>query len=316
MNFKQFVRDYFTFSRNERKGVIILLLVIFILAVANKMIFYFEKPAKLDEALFDSAKHELALFNDSVNLDFQKQSIKSNDLGFEERNSSDNSEKDDEKGLTFNRSTSNDLFKFDPNKCSEEDFRRLGFSDKQAEVIQKYRATGVVFRSKEDFFKIRIISEKQKQALSSWIEIPESVTSLIPAKETKEPLLIEINTADSLRLEQLSGIGKVLSKRIIKYRDMLGGFYAIDQLKEVYGLTESTFVQIEKNIRIDKSGIRKIDFSFGDINDLARHPYIKRNLAGKIIKFRSRYGNISNPAILRDSLILTNEEYNKIKPYF
>ena len=67
MNFKQLIRDYFTFSRSERRGVIILVILIFLFAVANKFIFYFEKPPEIDAALLDSARHELGAFNDSVN---------------------------------------------------------------------------------------------------------------------------------------------------------------------------------------------------------------------------------------------------------
>lgn len=314
MKFKQFVRDYFTFSRNERKGIIILLLIIFVLAIANKMIFYFEKPAKLDRTLFDSAKHELAQFNDSVNLGLQKQTLKSKDSRDGESLSSGRSEKTDKVESFAKGISSTQFFKFDPNKCSNEDFRRLGFSGRQTEVIRKYIATGAIFRNKEDFFKIKVITEKQKEILSPWFEISETVQE--PVREDTKFAAIDINSADSITLEQLPGIGKILSKRIIKYRDLLGGFYTINQLKEVYGLSEPTIIQIEKSIKIDKSGVRKIDINFGDINDLSRHPYIKKNLAVKIIKFRSMYGNIGDLAILRDSLILTNEEYLRIKPYF
>ena len=59
MNFKQLIQDYFTFSRNERKGIIVLVVLIFLLAIANKAIFYFETPAKIDTVLLDSARHEL-----------------------------------------------------------------------------------------------------------------------------------------------------------------------------------------------------------------------------------------------------------------
>ena len=67
MNFKQLIQDYFTFSRNERKGIVVLLILIFLLAVANKLIFYFEKPAKIDVALMDSARNQLGLAIDSIN---------------------------------------------------------------------------------------------------------------------------------------------------------------------------------------------------------------------------------------------------------
>lgn len=312
MKFRQFVRDYFTFTRNERKGIVVLLLIIFVLAVANKMIFYFEKPARLDEALFDSAKHELAQFSDSVNLNMQK--LKSLEYRVAEGSSSGNTRNVDKVKSPITPTSANQLFKFDPNKCSDEDLSRLGFSGKQIAAIRKYIATGAVFSNKEDFFKIKIITEKQKTDLASWIEISNSDSK--PVLENKKAVALDINSADSIALEQLPGIGKILSKRIIKYRDLLGGFYTKDQLKEVYGLSESTIVQIEKSITINRSGIHKVDVNFGDLSDLSRHPYIKKNLAIKIIKFRSRYGNISDLATLRDSLILTNEEYLKIKPYF
>lgn len=316
MNFKQFVRDYFTFSRNERKGVIILLLIIFVLAIANKMIFFLEKPATLDKALFDSAKHELAMFSDSVNLEMQSNAPKFRTNASAVDNSpfksygNERNETDSEKVVKVQ------LFKFDPNTCSNQDFQKLGFSEKQVRAIRKYIDAGAVFRSAEDFFKIKVITEKQKEALGQWIEIEKMNGNVAENMEKSKSTEIEINSADSIALEKLSGIGKTLSKRIVKYRDLLGGFYAIDQLKEVYGLNETTINQIESKIRIDKFSIRRVDFNFGDINDLSRHPYIKRSLAGKIIKFRSKYGKINDLAVLKDSLVLTSEEYERIKPYF
>lgn len=315
MKFKQFVRDYFTFTRNERKGVIVLLLIIFVLAIANKMIFYFEKPAKIDDAMFDSASHKLAVFNDSVNLEIQKQALQSKETPDGEEAFSDGSQKAD-KYKSAKPASSNQLFKFDPNKSSDDEFQQLGFSEKQIVVIRKYIAAGAVFRDKEDFFKIRIITEKQKAVLTPWIEISRVESKPEFVHENIKLASIDINSADSITLEQLPGVGKILSKRIIKYRDLLGGFYTIDQLKEVYGLSETTIKQIEKSITICKSGIHKIDINFGDVRDFSRHPYIKKNLAERIIKFRSGYGNINDLAILRDSMILTNEEYLRIKPYF
>ena len=315
MNFRQFVRDYFTFTRNERKGIVVLLVIIFVLAVANKMIFYFEKPAKLDEALFDSAKHELAAYGDSINTDISKPNLKSN----RENNKGKTPfvrYGGSEGGGSVEDATSKQLFKFDPNTCSDEEFKRLGFSDKQTDVIRRYIDRGAAFKNKDDFFRIRIITEKQKQILSPWILIPETSLKPIPGKINETDLSIEINSADSVALEKLPGIGKYLSKRIVRYRDLLGGFYSIDQLKEVYGLNESTISQIEKDIRIDRSGVKKIDLNFGDVSDLARHPYIKRPLAVKIVKFRAKYGSISDLSVLKDSMIFTEEEYVRLKPYF
>jgi DNA uptake protein ComE-like DNA-binding protein len=360
MNFRQIIQDYFTFSRNERKGIIVLLVLIFLLAVANKVIFYFETPAKIDIALLDSAKHKLGAVNDSLNqleasntlfffnpntidsvaLDSLNipENVKLNLLKFRSKGGKFYTKIDFKKiyGVTDqlfkqvapfllfenesaslkHKNSALELFLFDPNKATDSEFLRLGFSDKQIATIRKYLDKGGVFRSKADFFKIRVISENQKRILSDWIVI-ESVSKV----STKENFVvntstIEINSADSIQLKQLPGIGSVLSKRIVKYRDLLGGFYSVSQLKEVYGLNEQTISLIEEKVTVDITRIRKIDVNFADANELSRHPYLKKNLANKIVKFRTKNGSIRDLAILRDSMILNIDEYNRIKPYF
>ncbi len=360
MNFRQIVQDYFTFSRNERKGIVVLLILIFLLAVANKVIFYFEKPAKIDVVLLDSARRELGLVIDSINQSVSKkslfffnpntidsvaldsldisESIKLNLLKFRNKGGKFYSNTDfrriygvtdpifkqvspfllleNESPLPKNKATSSKLFLFDPNKATNDEFFRLGLSDKQIATIRKYLDKGGVFRSKEDFFKIRVISENQKKQLDDWIVI-ESVQKALPEKAiVKKESIIEINSADSIQLKQLPGIGSVLSKRIVKYRDLLGGFYSISQLREVYGLTEQTISLIEGKVAVDVSKIKKLDVNFADLNELSRHPYLKKDLASKIVKFRTKHGSFRDLTILRDSMILNIDEYNRIKPYF
>src|SRR5665647_1059817 len=47
---------------------------------------------------------------------------------------------------------------------------------------------------------------------------------------------LDLNSADSLHLLEIPGIGPVFASRIIRYRTLLGGYYAVDQLREVYGM--------------------------------------------------------------------------------
>ncbi|NSW93088.1 MAG: helix-hairpin-helix domain-containing protein, partial [Bacteroidales bacterium] len=113
------------------------------------------------------------------------------------------------------------------------------------------------------------ISElKQIQGItpsSGIISIQDTLKEYIPAiKKTarKSPEhLLDINSSDSAQLEALPGIGPVLSARIIKYRNLLGGFTAVDQLKEVYGLPEETFNLISKRLYADTLKIRKININ-------------------------------------------------------
>ena len=360
MNFRQIIQDYFTFSRNERKGIIVLLVLIFLLAVANKVIFYFEKPAKIDTALLDSARHKLGAVNDSLNqkdalstlfffdpntidsvaLDSLNisETVKLNLLKFRSKGGKFYTKTDFRKiyGVTDpiyaqvspfllfenesfslkNKTSTSEFFLFDPNRATDSEFLRLGFSSKQIATIRKYLDKGGIFKDKADFFKIRVISENQKRILSDWIVI-ESVSKV----STKENFAIntgpiEINLADSIQLKQLPGIGSVLSKRIVKYRDLLGGFYSVSQLKEVYGLNEQTILMIDEKVTVDIKRIKKLDLNFADMNELSRHPYLKKNLASKIVKFRTKNGSVHDFAILRDSMILNIDEYNRIKPYF
>jgi competence ComEA-like helix-hairpin-helix protein len=360
MNFRQIIQDYFTFSRNERKGIVVLLILIFLLAVANKVIFYFEKPAKIDTVLLDSASRELGALNDSLNqqevlktlfffnpntidslgLDSLNvsETVKLNLLKFRSKGGQFYTKADFRKiyGVTdqlFNqvspflllenefpspkkKTTTSELFLFDPNKATDREFLRLGFSGKQITTVRKYLDKGGIFGDKADFFKLRVITEKQKRNLTDWIVI-ERVKKAVPeGKVSLKTTNIEINSADSIQLKQLPGIGSVLSKRIVKYRDLLGGFYSVSQLKEVYGISEQTILQIQDKVTIDVSKVKKLDINFADANELSRHPYLKKNLASKIVKFRTKNGSIRDLAILRDSMILNIDEYIRIKPYF
>ena len=359
MNFKEIIQDYFTFSRNERKGITILLVVIFMLAVANKIVFYFETPATIDTRLLDTPLNEpdqikgtenklvkqnkLFRFNpntinreglDSLSI---PEGVKRNMLKFREKGGKYYAETDFRKmyGVTdsiYNRlapflvfenkkfqspkvKIRSELFTFDPNTSSDQDFLRLGLSEKQIQTIRNYQSKGGSFRRQADFLKIYGISQSQKDALSSYVTIAEKGKAIAENKPPLSEIYLEINATDSIELMKLPGIGNKLSKRIVRYRDLLGGFYSLAQLKEVYGLSEKAIQQMEQTVKVDPAKVRKVDLNFADWNELARHPYIQKNLARQIIKFRTKYGSIHEPSVLRDSMILNMVEYTRLKPY-
>jgi DNA uptake protein ComE-like DNA-binding protein len=68
-------------------------------------------------------------------------------------------------------------------------------------------------------------------------------------------------------------------------------------------------------ILVDPTKIRKVDLNFADWKELARHPYIQKALAEKIVKFRSRFGSINEPGVLLDQMVLTPGEYERLRPY-
>ena len=92
----------------------------------------------------------------------------------------------------------------------------------------------------------------------------------------KRPIM-NLNICDSVSLVALPGIGPVLSSRIIKYRNLIGGYVSVDQLKEVYGLPEETFDMISARVIADSLTIRKIMINDWDFRQLIRHPYFQRS---------------------------------------
>lgn len=80
--------------------------------------------------------------------------------------------------------------------------------------------------------------------------------------------ILELNTCDSASLESLPGLGPVLSARIIKYRNLLGGYASVDQLKEVYGLSEDTYNLVSGFLRADPALVRKIQINNADYKQL------------------------------------------------
>ena len=85
--------------------------------------------------------------------------------------------------------------------------------------------------------------------------------------------IFDINTASKEQLTKIYGIGETFANRIIKYRNLLGGFYAEHQLKEIYGLPDSTIIEIKKHIKFGT--VQKIDLT-ASYKEIIKHPYIDK----------------------------------------
>jgi DNA uptake protein ComE-like DNA-binding protein len=127
--------------------------------------------------------------------------------------------------------------------------------------------------------------------------------------------LTDLNTCDSASLESLPGIGPVLASRIIKYRNLIGGYASVDQLREVYGLTGETVDLNSGRLYADTARIRKININKAEYRDLIRHPYLKIKDIQGIIKFREIKGKITGISDLIDNKIISDETAKKIRPY-
>lgn len=127
--------------------------------------------------------------------------------------------------------------------------------------------------------------------------------------------LINLNSCDSASLEALPGIGPVLSARIIKYRNLLGGYVCAEQLKEVYGLTEETFGMISPLVFADSLAVRKIRINETGFKELIRHPYFKRNEVSVILKYIELKGKIAGIGDMTENNLISPETARKIGAY-
>jgi len=126
---------------------------------------------------------------------------------------------------------------------------------------------------------------------------------------------VDINRVDSAALLPLPGIGPVFAGRIIKYRNLLGGFVSVDQLLEVYGMPEETLDLIREMISIDTSAIRKIRLESATFRELLRHPYLEFENVKAILDYRDFSGGIGSFHELLDNSILPDSVLHRVLPY-
>jgi competence protein ComEA len=127
--------------------------------------------------------------------------------------------------------------------------------------------------------------------------------------------LLEINTCDSASLEALPGIGPVLSTRIIKFRKLLGGFASVNQLREVYGLSEEVFNIISLKVYADSTAVRKIKINSAEYKELIRLPYFEKYEVTAILKYRELKGSIKSMDEMIVNKLIAREKTEKIRPY-
>lgn len=204
-------------------------------------------------------------------------------------------------------------FNFDPNKISESDLSKMKLAPYIVKTISKYRNKGGVFKKKEDLKKIYGITDSIYTIIEPYIQIQEQ-TVYQPRETLSTISFIELNSATAEDLESLNGIGPVLSKRIVKFRDKLGGFHSVYQLKQVYGLQDSIFQRIES--QLSTSGqLSKININEASVKELGSHPLIEFKWAKVIVNFRKQHGNYSDINELSEIKIIKEADLEKIKPY-
>lgn len=274
-------KDWLHFSARERNGIYVLLILMFLLMGFNlfapKLIHPKTSIPKAYFVILDSLR-TIAHARDALN--YSKE----------------------------NHFFVDSLFSFNPNTIDSSGLRKLGFGLQSSQQLLKYREKGGVFRIKKDVSKLYAISDSEFSILKPYLSLPDSfnykASNEVPKKKyqnrhfsrtnsqgenpvrQKKTFIVELNTADTSTLKTLYGIGSRFASRIVKYRQLLGGYAFKKQLLEVYGFPKETFDLIRDHMTIDTSLIQKIPINLASVSRLKAHPYIDFYQAKAIYEYR------------------------------
>lgn len=300
-NLRSIFKQYNTFTYSERKGIIVLSIIIVVLLLTLYGLKFYEPPIAINTSRLDSAVAQWNLLQaDSIVV---KDSTK-----LSENNSPQ---------------TTRILFPFNPNNLADSLWSRLGLSEKQIASIKKYEERGGKFRIRSDVKKLFVITPSFYDSIYPFILLPDSMPAFAQNKYQQDSVKvkkewtiepIEINLADEEEWQHLPAIGPGRAAAIVSYRSRLGGFTSINQLHEVNAIVDSVFEKISPYLLCNIKPIQKKNINTDDAFSL-RHPYISSNLATIIVNYRKMHGDYKSTEQLRDLKIIKPADFEKLAPY-
>lgn len=302
------------FSKKNRIGILFLLIVITAVFISTKYIY----PLIIEDEPIANA--DITSATDSL-------LVKQND--YPQKNSPNNDYNADEgyqaySKENYNNTFSGTMFYFDPNTLAAEGWQKLGIKDKTIASMQKYISKGGRFKEPDDLRKVWGLRDDEKERLIPYVRIAavaeqKYTNNYTPyEKKTYEKKVVapvDINAGDSAAFDALPGIGGGYSKRIINFRNRLGGFYKVEQIAETFGLPDSVYQKIKPLLKISEDNVKKLNINTAKEEELKAHPYIRWQLAKVITEYKKQHGDFKTLKDLRKIMTIDEETYNKISPY-
>lgn len=196
------------------------------------------------------------------------------------------------------------IFPFNPNYISDYKGYVLGMTPEEIDRLLAFRAQDRFVRSGKEFQAVTLISDSLLARISPYFKFPEWTQQadvsrdsgrMLKNDKNDSPEMIDLNRATAVELKRIHGIGEVLSVRIIRFRDALGGFLVSDQLYDVYGLDSMVVERALKKFRVvQKPEVEKIDLNTASSEELAQLIYLSYNLAAAIVAYREDVGQIDS----------------------
>lgn len=220
---------------------------------------------------------------------------------------SQQSDSEEEGSFTRQKRKIQNLKPFNPNKVVYEDLVAMGLPDFQARSILRQREFSKGFKSKSDFSQLYGFDSTELEELKTYLLLPDKDPALGPW---------DINTVDSLRLEGLPGIGSWLAAEVPRFREALGGFHSVEQLKDIYGVDSAQFEKIKDYFFCaDGAKLRFMQINSLGKQELMSHPYIDYKLAKNMVNFRERIRLFHSAEDLSKLRLVDEALFRKLAPY-
>lgn len=206
---------------------------------------------------------------------------------------------------------------FNPNDYKKENWMKLGLSEKQAASIIKFKESGAVFRIKTDVQKLFVVNDELYALIQDKINLPDSLN----AEQRKEvfknykPKPMDVNSISDKKLQYVRGIGPFYANKIIEYRNMLGGYYSLDQVLEINRFSTELIDSLKTRCFVDTDKIKKMDLNSITAAELQSHPYFRLSVARDIVNLRNKKSKFKKVEDILQSEFIDEKLFNRISPY-
>ncbi|PWI31374.1 competence protein ComEA [Flavobacteriaceae bacterium LYZ1037] len=284
------MKSHFTFSKKQRNGIFLLILIILIL----QSVYFF----------IDFTSDNIQINQQELNV-FQEELDSLRTVEIENRKPK--------------------IYPFNPNFITDYRGYTLGMSNEEIDRLLKFRSQDKWMNSAEEFQQVTKVSDSLLEIISPYFKFPEWVTKPKPRssysyQNNSQPKTFQqkqdLNTASASQLQKINGIGEAYSKHIVAYRDKYGGFIADVQLQEVYGLSPEVIERITQQFTVKTPRqVEKIHLNTATIEELVTIQYIDYEIAHHIIEQRTlREGYQSLDELLKVKSFPSNK-FDIIKLY-
>ncbi len=178
-------------------------------------------------------------------------------------------------------------------------------------VKENFRKDSLVFQKK--YSSSSMYSKYNKAQKNDFVKYEKNKSNdLAPVRKK---INVELNSASKEQLIELNGIGESYATRILKYREILGGYVSENQLLQVYGMDTVLFNKIKNNVHVDISLVKKYNINEASSEELGEFKRIGVKRAKVIVAYRNQHGNFSSVKDLMKTKVFSDSLLYLIEPY-